>query len=52
MKVEIGKTYYFELYHMKGFKAKVTSIKDVKIYLDNDEKIEYKDIKRVIEIYI
>jgi len=51
IKVEIGKTYYFEPYHMKGFKAKVTSIKDVKIYLDNDEKIEYEQLRMAVEIY-
>ena len=51
MNLEVGKTYYFELYEGKGFKAKVTEIRYNKFYLDNDESIDFENIKRAIEIY-
>lgn len=48
---EIGKHYHFELYNGLKFNAKVINIIDLKIYLSNKEKIEFKDIKNTLEYW-
>ena len=53
IKADVGKYYYFELYNGFNFKGKVTNIKDVKIYLNNEKgfNFEFKDIRRIIEYW-
>jgi hypothetical protein len=48
MKVEVGKSYYFE---PQKINAKVTGISNNRISLDCDQSIDTNEITRAIEIY-